>query len=330
VAEQRKQYGVLLPHFGAHASRERIVESARRIEAYGFDSVWVRDHLVFHPHHSENPDRTFIDPFVVLSAVAVVTDRLVLAAGAFIPHRHPVHTALLFGSLDLLAGPNRILAGWGLGSFDHEFQAAGMAGWNRREVLQEQVEIWRQLWTGGEVSHEGQYYSFERVEIQPVPAGGSVPIWYCGSSPAAVRRAVEYCDGWIPARMPRRDYRKRMQRMRQLAEQAGKPIPQAGTIPYLSPGRSMEEALRAVNVPATLAEASQRYRLPNSGRLQTIDDLDGATIVGPPEKIIEEVREHQAAGGLHFVFDMRLRFDDWEDCLQLIGEEVLPQLKRGD
>jgi probable F420-dependent oxidoreductase len=330
VVEQRKQYGVLLPHFGEHASRERIVDSARRIEAYGFDSVWVRDHLVFQPHHSENSDRTFLDPFVVLSAVAVVTERLILAAGSFIPHRNPVHTALLFGSLDLLAGPNRILAGWGLGSFDHEFQAAGMAGWDRREILREQVEIMRQLWTGREVSHEGQYYRFERVQIQPVPTGGSVPIWYCGSSPAAVRRAVEYCDGWIPARMPRRDYRKRMERMRELAEQAGKPVPRAGTIPYLSPGRSMEEAVRAVNVPATLDEANRRYSLPNSTRLQTIDDLDGATIVGPPEKIIEEVRKHQAVGGLHFVFDMRLRFDDWEECLQLIGEEVLPELRRGD
>ncbi len=68
--EQTKQYGVLLPHFGPYASRSRMIDSSKQIEQYGFDSIWVRDHLVFHPHHSENQDRTFVDPFVVLGAIA--------------------------------------------------------------------------------------------------------------------------------------------------------------------------------------------------------------------------------------------------------------------
>jgi len=41
--------GLLLPHFCEHASVENCLEGARRAEAYGFDSVWVRDHLVFEP-----------------------------------------------------------------------------------------------------------------------------------------------------------------------------------------------------------------------------------------------------------------------------------------
>jgi alkanesulfonate monooxygenase SsuD/methylene tetrahydromethanopterin reductase-like flavin-dependent oxidoreductase (luciferase family) len=62
------RYGVLLPHFGPHASRHRLVEACRTLEAYGFDSVWVRDHLVYHPHPFEHPDRTHRDPFVVMKA----------------------------------------------------------------------------------------------------------------------------------------------------------------------------------------------------------------------------------------------------------------------
>lgn len=330
MTEQSRQYGVLLPHFGAAASRQRIVESARQIEKYGFDSIWVRDHLVFHPHHSENPDRTFVDPFVTLGAVAVVTDRIRLATGSLVPHRNPVHTALLLGSLDFMAGPGRLLLGFGLGTFEHEFQAAGMAGWDRREVIVEQIEIFRKLWRGQEVSYRGKYYQFEATDIHPTPAGGDIPIWYCGTSPASVRRAVEYCEGWIPGRMPRRDFRVRMKRMRRLAEEAGKPLPQAGTIPYLGIARRKEAAARLFDIPAVNEEASRRYILPASGRFETLEDLDGAVIAGTPETIVDEVRKWQEAGGLHFVFDMRVNFDAWEETLQMVGEEVLPELRRAD
>lgn len=330
MAEQNRQYGVLLPHFGPHASRERMIQSAIKIEQYGFDAVWVRDHLVFHPHGSEDPDRTFVDPFVVLSAVAAVTSKITLASGTLIPHRHPVHTALLLGSLDLLAGPGRIIVGWGIGSFDHEFQAAGMKGLDRREVGEEQVAIFRKLWKGEEVTHHGKYYQFDNVDVHPTPVGGDLPIWYGGSSPASVRRAVEYCDGWIPGRMPRRDFRARIARMQRLADEAGKPLPAIGVIPYLSPGRTMEEAASFVNLPETVKEANKRFMLPASGAFESLEDLDGATIAGPPDVLIEEIRKFQESGGQHFVFDMRLRFDDWEECLQLVGEEVLPELRRGD
>jgi len=324
------QYGILLPHFGTQARRERLVESAQQVERYGFDAVWVRDHLVFHPHGHEDQDRTHVDPFVVLSAIAAVTRRLILATGSLIPHRHPIHSALLLGSLDFIAGSKRIIAGMGLGTYDHEFVASGMEGWDRREVVREQVEIFHKLWRGGPVSHEGRYYRFQDVEIRPTPTGGTLPVWYCGTSAASVRRAVEYCDGWIPGRTPRREYRRLMQRMRRLALEAGKPLPMAGVIPYVVPARTYEEAVRAINLGETLKEADRLYPPPPSGRYETLDDLDGAVIAGPPERIAEEVRRFQAEGAVHVVFDMRLRFDAWEECLGMIGEEVLPELRRGD
>lgn len=321
----QREYGVLLPHFGSHGQRSAILDGSRRAEQLGFDAVWVRDHIVFRPHHHEGQDRTFIDPLVVLSAVAAVTDSIKLGTGCLIPHRHPVHTALLMGSLARMAGPDRIIMGFGLGSFDHEFEMVGMGGWDRRVVIGEQVEIMRKLWTGTTVSHDGEYYRFEDAEIHPTP--GDVPIWYSGTSLAAIRRAVEYCDGWIPGRMPRRDYRKRIDRMTQIAETAGKPTPTAGTIPYVIPGESVEDAQQRVDLEALLAEARRRYKLEDGGEISTIEDLDGAIITGPPEHIAEQVRAYEEAGCRHFVFDLRLRFDDWMEVLEMTGEEVLPLLR---
>jgi len=324
---QAKEYGVLLPHFGEHASRESVLRGAVLAEELGFDAVWVRDHVVFHPHHHEGQNPTFMDPMTVLAAVSAVTDRIKLGTGCLIPHRHPVHTALLFGSLAVLAGSDRIIVGVGLGSFDHEFDIVGMSEWDRRVVMQEQVEILRKLWTGKTVSHAGEYYQFTDADIHPTPYAHDLPIWYSGTSLASLRRAVEYCDGWIPGRMPRRTFRQRVERLETLAEAAGKPRPRVGVIPYTSPGRTMEEAKGAFDLQALIDEARRRYALPDGGVISELEHLDGAIIAGPPENIAAEVRAFEDAGCEHFVFDLRLRFDAWEACLRIIGEEVLPQLR---
>ena len=94
-----KRYGVLLPHFGEHASPRRIVEAARAIERYGFDSLWVRDHLVFHPHGMEGTDRTFIEPFVTLTFLAAKTEKIIMGAATVIPFRHPINLAYTVASM---------------------------------------------------------------------------------------------------------------------------------------------------------------------------------------------------------------------------------------
>ena len=63
----RMKFGLLLPHFGEEASREKLLEGSKRAEELGFDSVWVRDHLVFEPHgEMEKPNRTFYDALTTL------------------------------------------------------------------------------------------------------------------------------------------------------------------------------------------------------------------------------------------------------------------------
>jgi probable F420-dependent oxidoreductase len=328
ITRDRRTYGVLLPHFGPHASRERLLQGTRRIERLGFDAVWVRDHIVFHPHAYEPGDLTHVDPFVVLSALAGVTESVALGTGTLIPHRHPIHAALLLGSLDYLA-PGRVIAGCGIGANDGEFEAVGMGGWDRRKVMPEQIEAMRRLWTGEAVTFDGEFYRFRDVTIKPVPGRrDAIPIWYGGNSKAAARRAAEYCDGWIPGRMPRRDVRERIARMERVAAEAGRPRPLAAVIPYVSPGRTVEEAARSFNLAELFSMATQ-YMPPPSGTFRTLDDLDGAAIAGPADVIVEQVRAYEAAGIEHLVFDFRTSFERYEECVEMVGTEVLPEIRRG-
>jgi len=84
------RFGLLVPHFGLEADQDLLVEGARLAERHGFDSLWVRDHLVFHPHGMEGTDRTFIEPFITLTFLAGVTDKIGLGAATIIPFRHPI------------------------------------------------------------------------------------------------------------------------------------------------------------------------------------------------------------------------------------------------
>ena len=44
------KFGLLLPHFCEYASTQSCIEGAKKAEAYGCDSVGIRDQLVFEPH----------------------------------------------------------------------------------------------------------------------------------------------------------------------------------------------------------------------------------------------------------------------------------------
>jgi probable F420-dependent oxidoreductase len=317
--------GLLLPHFGLSGGRDTLLTAATMAERYGFDSLWARDHIVFEPHSMEGPDRTHIDPFITLSMIAGATEHISLGTGSLIPYRHPIQTALALGSLDAVAGRRRVIAGFGIGSFNAEFAAVGLGGLHRGRLLEEQLEIIKALWSGEPVSHEGRYYRFDDVQIKPVPAAGTLPVWYCGNSELAVRRAVDHCEGWLPGRITLPTFESRVDTMHRYAREQGRQPVVTGAIPITSPGRSRSEALEKVSWQDILASsASSGWVRPQSGEWQSHADLDGALIAGTPSDIIAATQRFADAGAEHIVYDLRFRFDDLIDCIELLGNEVLP------
>jgi len=322
------QYGLLLPHFGPHASKEKLIEGAKKAEALGFDSVFVRDHLVFHPHGMEGTDNTFIDPFIVLAAIGALTSKVQLGFGSLIPHRHPLLLALMINSLEYMAG-ERLLLSLGIGNFQVEFDALGMKDWPRDEVAAEQVEILRKSWTHDHFAFEGKYYKNAEIGFKPRVAK-SIPIWYAGATPASVRRALAFCDGWFPGRITLNTYKKRVEKLRADAVAMGRPRLFEGCIPITSIDVDRETALRKVNVQGLLKNANDQkfWVKPESGSFKTWQDLEGSFMVGSPDDISKDVEKYVEVGIDHIVFDLRFRFDEWDQCMDLIGKEVLPKLHR--
>ena len=203
------RFGLLLPHFGQAANVDRVVGGAPQFEEWGFSAVFVRDNLMFRGHGFEPPGTTMMDPFTTLAAIAASTERLTVGFATLVPIRDPVVTSQLLGGLSNLAGPGRFLVGIGAGGQKDSFRALGIDWDSRTELVKEYVQVMRTTWMGEHVKHRGEFFQFEDVTIDPRPPPDT-PIWYGGSTPASVRRALEYCDGWFPGRCPLKTLDRRL------------------------------------------------------------------------------------------------------------------------
>ncbi len=323
------KFGLLMPHFGAHASRRAVLDGAVLAESFGFDSLWVRDHLVFEPHaEMEAADITFFEALTTLTAIGAVTDRIGLGTGSLIPFRHPVNTAISVAALCTLVG-DRVTLGFGAGTFDHEFDVIGMAGVDRVELVRSNAEILRRLLTEDNVTYRGDVYSFENISIEPKPRA-PVPFWYCGATPRSARLAADYADGWMPGRTTLLTIAERVETMRKLTARNGRPMPAIAVIPPTSIAATTDLAWAGVNLDGLLAWANLRgkwWAKPPSGRFETADDIEGSLIAGTPGEVVEQVGRFAAVGVEHLVFDLRMNFDRWFASVELLGREVLPALR---
>jgi len=322
------KFGLVLPHFGQYASVEKCLEGAIKAEAYGFDSVWVRDHLVFTPYDMEGTDNTHIEGLLVLSAVASVTKKLTVGTAMTICHRNPIHLAQSFAGLSRIAN-GRTIMGMGLGGFPHEFAAAGLptAAAERAYLARINADLCRRLWAGEKVSHKDKYYNFRNVELKPDPVS-PIPIWCGGSTPAACRRVVEFGDGWLPARITLATFARRIAYLREVSKATRRSMMPAGVMPLTSIAQDKETALGYVNVKSLIREANKNstWVKPAGGIFSTVDDIDGLILAGTSEDIVQSARAYHAAGADLIVFDLRFRSPDWYQQIDLLGKEVLPAL----
>jgi probable F420-dependent oxidoreductase len=317
----RMKFGVLLPHFGKEASPSRLVDGSSMCEELGFDSVWVRDHLLWHPHGMEKAGLKFVEPIVTLAAVAAVTKKILLGTAVLIPVRWPLKLAQDLASLSYLAG-GRVIAGVGLGSTPAELAAAGLKGEERIEILKETVEILRLIWRENNASYKGKIFSFEDVTIEPKPTE-PIPIFYGGGTRASIRRVAEYCDGWIPGRVPMATFDDRLEYLLQLTDREIV----LGNIPIVRIDKDRARARADIDVAALAgsSEGTPHWIKPPSGKFETIEDLEGLLVVGNPDDCAAEIEKFRRRGVEHFVFDLRLQYHRYEEALKLIGAELLPR-----
>ena len=185
-------------------------------EAAGFESLWAPEHVISSvkpgsaPYASADGSMERLwrrgglpDPIVWLTYAAALTSTIHLGTNVVIlPEHHPNAFAKKVATLDLLSN-GRVLLGIGVGALPEEYEAVGMEFTNRGKRMDEYIEAMRELWENEVSTFHGQYVHFEQVRSDPSPVNGTIPLHIGGASPAAVRRAAKYGQGFFPWVDPR-------------------------------------------------------------------------------------------------------------------------------
>ena len=174
---------------------------AQRAEALGFDSLWTGEHVVLpDPRQAPSPappDFAMLHPSTALAYLAGVTERVKLGTGiTLIAQRNPVVLAKEMASLDVVS-EGRLLLGIGAGYLHQEFAALGVPFQERGARTDEYVAAMRALWNDERPSFHGRFVQFDAIQAMPRPVqDGGPPIVVGGASDAALRRSVDYAQGW--------------------------------------------------------------------------------------------------------------------------------------
>ncbi|WP_018788126.1 glucose-6-phosphate dehydrogenase (coenzyme-F420) [Micromonospora sp. CNB394] len=215
--------------FGYKASAEQfgpreLLEYAVLAEEYGFDSVFVSDHL--QPWRHDDGHAPAALPW--LGALLTRTRRVVVGTSVLTPtfRYHPAVVAQAFATLGCLA-PGRVVLGVGSGESLNEapLGAAWPAPAERLARLTEAVRLIRRLWTEERVTFAGRWYRTDRATIYDRPAR-PVPLYVAGAGPVAARLAGREGDGFICTSGKGRDLyaEKLLPAVREGAGQAGRAV----------------------------------------------------------------------------------------------------------
>lgn len=177
-----------------------LVEQARLAQDAGFEALWISDH--YHPWNDEQGQSPFV--WGVIGALSQTTALPVTTAVTCPTLR--IHPAIVAQAAATAAVQlqGRFVLGVGSGEAlnEHILGTAWPSAEVRLEMLEEAVELIRELLTGREVTWRGLHYRVENARIYTCPQE-PVPVYVSGFGPQAVSLAARIGDGYcstIPSR----------------------------------------------------------------------------------------------------------------------------------
>jgi probable F420-dependent oxidoreductase len=186
------------------------VELAQEADARGFYSFYVPEHTHI-PTSRRTPAPTGTaelgeeykrspDPYILLAAAAVVTEKIRLGTGIGLVAQHePISFAKQISTLDVLSA-GRLVLGIGYGWNHEEMENHGIDVKRRRARVRETMLAMQELWSNDVAEFHGEFVSFEPSWQWPKPIQQPRPRVLIGGAPGPklFEHIAEYGDGWLP------------------------------------------------------------------------------------------------------------------------------------
>ena len=280
----------------------------RRAEELGFASAWTQEQII-----GDLPD---VGPLELLAYAAACTSRMRLGCAVLVSTLYsPVHLAKSLASLDQLSG-GRLDVGIGTGGRYRMFSAFGVDPTSYVARFNEGLALMRKLWTEERIDHDGRFWQLAGAAMEPKPIQRpGPPIWFGGSHPNALRRAVAHADGFFGAGS---------QTTAQFAEQV-----RTVQAELDAAGRERATFPIAKRVYVTVDEDGERARERTSAALRRAysfygdRDLTPVAVMGSPDDVAAGLGEAADAGAELILLNPL--FDHGEQ-MERLASEVVPRL----
>jgi G6PDH family F420-dependent oxidoreductase len=300
----------------------QLIAQAKAAERAGFEALWVSDH--FHPWNNEQGNSPFV--WSVIGAISQVCDLPVTTAVTCPTVRvHPAVIAQAAAtSAEMLDG--KFILGVGSGEALNEHILGGP--WPsldvRLEMLEEAVQLIRELWSGEVVTSQGKHYQVDHARIYNVPETPP-EIYVSGFGPKATDVAARIGDGYMST-APEGELVRRFKEA-----SGGKPAQAGAKVAFADTAEEgWEHAHRLwpnAGLPGELAQILPTpEHFEQATELVTPEMIRDSTVAGnDPEPHLEQIQSYADAGYDElYIANMGPHF---EEMTAFYGEQILPKLR---
>ncbi len=289
-----------------------------------WESLWVYDH--FHTVPEPTEDATH-EAWSLMSAFGAVTERIRLGQMCTcMGYRNPAYLAKVAATADIVSG-GRIEMGIGGGWYEHEWNAYGYgfptAG-QRLAMLDEGVQIMRELWTSGTATVIGEHYQVRGAICRPLPLqDGGIPLWIAGGGEKkTLRIAAKYAQYTNFDATPE-TFKHKSEVLAQHCKDVGTEfdaITRSGNYNVIigADEQAVEDKFRRL-------EEHYAKHLPAAAVERNISQLRSGPLVGTPEQLVEKLKEADGFGlGYAICYFADAAYD--RSSIELFESQVIPAL----
>ena len=240
------KYGLHVGGGAALRGKAAVQQIGQLAEELGYDGIVTGDHITIpkqiasqYPYRKQaeelgyNPYAVFttidwLDAFTVLALLIPVTEKVRLGTSVtIIPYRHPLEMARVVATLDVASG-GRIIFGAGVGWMAEEFRLLGVPYGERAARTREYIAVMKEVWSKETPHFAGKFVRIEQdLYFAPKPLQQPhPPIWVGGESLPALKRVVEFGDGWHIGPVALEEVKPKFARLRELMAAAGRDFSQ--------------------------------------------------------------------------------------------------------
>jgi alkanesulfonate monooxygenase SsuD/methylene tetrahydromethanopterin reductase-like flavin-dependent oxidoreductase (luciferase family) len=313
-----------------HEFVDYVVEA----EELGFESVFLVE------HHFTGFGQISAS-LNLLCYLAARTKHMRLGTAVMVlPWHNPALLVEQAATVDVLSN-GRLDLGVGRGYRYSEFAGFRMSMDEAEARYQECLAFIRKAWTAkGRFSHDGAYWHYDNVVIEPAPMQHPhPPLWIGANSDASIVNAAK--DGFnllIAQHGTPEECGRKVGVFRAAVEESGRTfdpfsagVTRAFQMAHTAAERERQHELRIrflrnvrqLSDPPPGVAASGHFR-PFAGDDDMKKHTETDALIGTPEEIVRRLKDYEAAGVQHLLL---MDVDGSRDSLRIFGREILPEFR---